>query len=290
MDIVLHYANRYIVDPYILKEESPVSDDDYSVKRQFLVMWGFLYFGALFVYFAMACCTYFMFFIERDSEKHRNNPGGNAAWWKFDAVQVRWEIVTSIWSLAIMSGMTVPIELAVMYKKIGFVYDSIDDYGWTYLLLSPFLFVAFTDCLIYFIHRGLHWGPFYAIHKMHHNYKNTTPFSAFAFHPLDGYAQGLPYHLFVLVLPMHNVMYAVTLSIVGLWTINIHDRMSLHLYGVNDAAHHTIHHTKFNYNYGQYFIFWDWLCGTYMDPFKVAPYTLMEEAEKERELTQKKLA
>lgn len=32
---------------------------------------------------------------------------------------------------------------------------------------------------------------------------------------------------------------------------DIHDRVSLRLFGVNGAAHHTVHHTKFNYNYGQ---------------------------------------
>jgi len=30
--------------------------------------------------------------------------------------------------------------------------------------------------------------------------------------------------------------------------------------------------TGFNYNYGQYFVFWDHLGGTFRDPFKVAPY------------------
>ena len=28
----------------------------------------------------------------------------------------------------------------------------------------------------------------------------------------------------------------------------------------------------FNYNYGQYFVFWDMFGGSYRDPFKYAPY------------------
>jgi lathosterol oxidase len=35
---------------------------------------------------------------------------------------------------------------------------------------------------------------------------------------------------------------------------------------VNGAAHHTIHHLYFNYNYGQYFTLWDKIGGTYRLP------------------------
>ncbi len=94
---------------------------------------------------------------------------------------------------------------------------------------------------------------------------------------------GFPYHLFVFLFPMHHVLYVVLLFLVGFWTMNIHDRVSgcspapapapaparppltvqcaacvyvcvqytFNWWGVNGAAHHTIHHTKFLYNYGQ---------------------------------------
>jgi len=31
-------------------------------------------------------------------------------------------------------------------------------------------------------------------------------------------------------------------------------------------AHHTHHHSKFNYNYGQFFTFWDRVGNTYLSP------------------------
>ena len=71
---------------------------------------------------------------------------------------------------------------------------------------------------------------------------------------------------------MHHISYFVALAFVGLWTINIHDRTSLKIPFVNGSAHHTIHHTGFNYNYGQYFIFWDVIGGSFRDPFLQAPY------------------
>lgn len=35
---------------------------------------------------------------------------------------------------------------------------------------------------------------------------------------------------------------------------------------INSAAHHTIHHLEFNYNYGQYFTLWDRIGGSYKRP------------------------
>ena len=147
-------------------------------------------------------------------------------------------------------------------------------FGWVYLtIVAPTLFLLFSDTCVYWIHRALHHRLLYApIHKLHHKYKETTPFSSYAFHPLDGWLQGCPYHVFVFLFPMHHVSYFCALAIVGLWTINIHDRTTLKLPFVNGAAHHAIHHTGFNYNYGQYFVFWDFLGGSFRDPYKCPPY------------------
>ncbi|MDA9261449.1 sterol desaturase family protein [bacterium] len=147
--------------------------------------------------------------------------------------------------------------------------------GWFYLTVgSPLMFLLFSDTCVYWIHRALHHRLLYApLHKLHHKYKETTPFSSYAFHPLDGWLQGCPYHIFVFIFPMHHMSYFFALAIVGLWTINIHDRTTLRIPFINGAAHHTIHHTGFTYNYGQYFVFWDVFGGSYKDPFKCAPYS-----------------
>lgn len=44
-------------------------------------------------------------------------------------------------------------------------------------------------------------------------------------------------------------------------------------------AHHTIHHSKFLYNYGQFFTFWDRIGGTHMDPYApgVDPFANAQE-------------
>ena len=82
-----------------------------------------------------------------------------------------------------------------------------------------------------------------------------TPWSALAFHPVDGYAQSLPYHISTFILPMHKYLFLVLFVIVQVWTILIHDgdMISGHLLEryINSPAHHTLHHLYFTCNYGQ---------------------------------------
>ena len=89
-------------------------------------------------------------------------------------------------------------------------------------MISPILFITFSDTCIYWIHRALHHKMLYKpLHKLHHRYKETTPFSAYAFHPIDGWLQGCPYHIFVFLFPMHHVSYFISLAQGWMWTINI---------------------------------------------------------------------
>jgi len=125
--------------------------------------------------------------------------------------------------------------------------------------------------MIYWIHRFLHHPTLYGpIHKLHHKWVVTTPFASHAFHPLDGFLQSTPYHIYVFLFPMNKYLYLFLFAAVNFWTISIHDGAGAYN-GViiNGADHHTIHHRLFNYNYGQYFTFWDRICGTHRTPPKV---------------------
>lgn len=142
------------------------------------------------------------------------------------------------------------------------------------------MFVFFSDTLIYFIHLGLHHRLVYKhLHKPHHSFIDTTPFAAFAFHPIDGFLQGVPYQLYVFCLPIHATLHLVTLTAVGVWTINIHDRVTYHIPGINGAGHHRVHHKTFKNNYGQYTVFWDKVFGTFTDPMEWMQQGAKEDRE-----------
>lgn len=46
-----------------------------------------------------------------------------------------------------------------------------------------------------------------------------TPFASHAFHPLDGYLQSIPYHVFIFLFPLHRQTYLGLFVFVNFWTI-----------------------------------------------------------------------
>lgn len=251
VDLVTTF-NEYVLTPFLGHE--PVM----SMGRRIIATWIFLYLGSLAIYFFFGGLDYLVYFYLLGNRLH-----GEAY---LNTMDVRREIRMSVISLLIMSGMSTPAEILI---QLGYSKEYTDpaQYGYMYLLVSPLLFIAFSDCIIYFIHRALHTRWLYRhVHKPHHSFVNTSPFAAFAFHPVDGYMQGVSYHIFVFLFPFHSAVHLVSLVAVSMWTINIHDRVTFGIPGVNGAAHHTIHHTTYKSNYGQYFTLWDKLCGTFRDP------------------------
>ncbi|CAG8718361.1 25909_t:CDS:2 [Dentiscutata erythropus] len=153
---------------------------------------------------------------------------------KFLKNQIRKEITLSVTGFPLTSLVTVPWFLGEVrgYSKL---YDDINDYGFLYGIFSIILYLFFTDMCIYWIHRWLHHPLIYKnLHKPHHRWIIPTPYSSHAFHPLDGYVQSCEY-------------------------------LSSGSF-INGAAHHSLHHLYFNYNYGQYFTLWDKICGSHRFP------------------------
>ncbi|XJO73859.1 hypothetical protein BDV3_004771 [Batrachochytrium dendrobatidis] len=237
-----------ILQPYI-------SDRAFLV-RQCISLFLIEMAGVHLLYFALSSLSYY-FFYDRNLLKHP----------KFLKNQIRREIYLSVTSFPITSIVTVPWFLFEVrgYSKL---YYNVQDYGWPYFALSIFMFIMFTDFGVYWIHRLEHHPSLYWwLHKPHHTWKISTPFASFAFHPLDGYFQSLPIHIFVYLFPMNAYAYLVSFVLIQIWTVSIHDAMYIVKHPwINSAAHHTIHHLEFNYNYGQYFTLWDRIGGSHRYP------------------------
>lgn len=179
MDELLQLVNSYVVDPYILKTDSSTLSPqqtphcpwtvDYSMSRQFFVLWSFLYTSSMVVYLLMATSTFIAFFVR--NRHHFLSPTRheygqtrrftiNPAFWPWDKQQIKSEIWVSTWSLFLMSGLTAVSDMYILCGGAK-IYHHISDYGWTYFIVSPILFLVFTDTLIYWIHRILHWPSVY---------------------------------------------------------------------------------------------------------------------------------
>jgi len=182
--------------------------------------------------------------------------------------QVRFEIQQAITAIPFIAVLTVPCFLLEV-QGFSKMYDSTAAGPglWYDILQFPF-FIAFTDCFIYWIHRGLHHKAVYKhLHKPHHKWVVPTPFASHAFHPLDGFAQSIPYHVFPFLFPLNKFAYIALFTFINIWTVTIHDgEYAMDNSIINSAACHTMHHLYFNYNYGQFTTLWDRLGGSYRRP------------------------
>jgi lathosterol oxidase len=152
------------------------------------------------------------------------------------------------------------------YSKL---YDSLSEAPFPlYNILQFPFFILFTDFFIYWIHRGLHHRSVYkSLHKPHHKWIVPTPYASHAFHPVDGFAQSVPYHLFPFVFPLQKFAFIGLFGFINFWTIFIHDgEYYANSPIINGAACHTGHHLYFNVNYGQFTTLWDRLGGSYREP------------------------
>jgi lathosterol oxidase len=229
------------------------------VPRQLISLIFLTLVGIHVLYFLFAWLSY-KFIFNHDMMRHP----------RFLKNQVKLEIQCSLRAFPGMTMLTLPwFQAEVMgYTKL---YENVDDYGWLYLVASIPFFLLFTDYGIYWVHRILHNPMFYkTFHKPHHKWIIPTPFASHAFHPVDGYLQSVPYHLFIFLFPLHRVLFLGLFVFVNFWTIFIHDSDMITGHPlenvINGPAHHTLHHLYFTVNYGQYFTFSDRIGGSYRHP------------------------
>eukprot|EP01103_Thecamoeba_quadrilineata_P006252 TRINITY_DN15982_c0_g1_i1.p1 TRINITY_DN15982_c0_g1~~TRINITY_DN15982_c0_g1_i1.p1 ORF type:complete len:270 (+),score=19.33 TRINITY_DN15982_c0_g1_i1:67-876(+) len=239
-----------------------------SITVRFLANYIVLLLGGAFFYLFFASLSFYFFFVWGRKTFYPSTLPSDLS------KQIKVEITNASSSLPIMALLMTPFPLLLQYGY-GRIYYSVDDYGWAYLILSVALFIIVTDFSIYWVHRGLHHPIMYKnIHKLHHTYRYTTPFSSHAFHPIDGWAQGVSYYLFCFIFPLHHILFVVLFMFVNIWTISIHDQVDFSGAGLlNSTGHHTIHHVEFSYNYGQYFTIWDRVFLTYKPSTKTHSYS-----------------
>lgn len=228
-----------------------------NVLRQavslFMITWIF---GTL-LYFVFSTASYYTIY-DHAQMKHP----------KFLKNQIKLEINQAVTSMPVMSLLTTPFWLLDVRGWTKLYDTSADGPGLWYDILQVPLFLLVTDACIYLIHRGLHHPLIYKhLHKPHHKWIVATPFASHAFHPVDGWSQSVPYHIFPLVFPLNKYASVALFVFVNFWTILIHDGEYMANNSIiNGAACHTLHHLYFNYNYGQYTTLWDRIGNSYRQP------------------------
>ena len=187
--------------------------------------------------------------------------------------EIAWSMLTAMIFGIIGAGT------AVLWQK-GYtqIYLETQQFPWYWLPLSIALAMLIHETYYYWLHRWMHQPSIYKwVHKIHHDSKITSAWTAFSFHPIEGLLEALITPCIVCVVPMHVYAVLTHLSIMTLTAVINH--LDIEIYPKNNwgnhlgkymigATHHSHHHKYYRYNFGLYFTFWDKWAKTESPKFK----------------------
>lgn len=235
-----------------------------SFEYYSIVLWGII----LCRYFLVAGITYWVFYSSVGrafSRPHRRPPSRSIIWHDIKLSA----IAAGVFALA------AAVILSAYYDGATRLYTNPHAYGLWYLGVSYGAALLLQDAYFYFTHRLFHHPKLLKwVHQGHHRSRYPTPWTSFAFDPLEAVAQALFLVGLIFVLPLHIITVVAVLITMTLWAVINHlgpDRLPVlfphHWLGrwFIGPAHHSVHHLKYSVHYGLYFTFWDRLLGT-QDP------------------------
>lgn len=175
--------------------------------------------------------------------------------------EIKWSIISSL-----IFSVTAAFTVVMWQKGYTKVYENANLYGFWYLPVSLLTYMFLQETYYYWIHRWMHVPSVYKIvHKIHHDSKIASPFTAFSFHPIEALLQAIFLPLLLLLVPIHYYVIIVLLVIMSVSSVVNH--LDIDIYPSNPnhfvnkyiigGKHHARHHKYFKYNFGLYFTFWD---------------------------------
>jgi sterol desaturase/sphingolipid hydroxylase (fatty acid hydroxylase superfamily) len=232
------------------------------------MFYGIAFFGIiLFRYFLVAGGTYFFFYSPFSQALIHSQQPDRTPSWKL----IRHDIKLSVFSAGVFA-VAAAFILTRYSLGITRLYSHAQQYGLWYLGVSYGVVLLLQDAYFYFTHRLFHHPLLFRwLHQGHHRSRYPTPWTSFAFDPLEAIVQSLFLVGIVFVIPLHFITLIAVLMTMTVWAVVNHlgiDRLPLsfphHWLGrwVIGPAHHSMHHLKYTIHYGLYFTFWDKLFGT----------------------------
>lgn len=236
---------------------------DYSFRFYAIAFFGII----LFRYFLVAGGIYlFLYAPFSQALIHPHKPYQPPSW-----KLIRHDIKLSVYS-AVVFALAAAFILSGYGLGITRLYSQAQQYGLWYLGVSYIAVLVLQDTYFYFTHRLFHHPLLFCrFHQGHHRSRHPTPWTSFAFDPLEAIVQSLFLVGIVFVIPLHFITVIAVLITMTVWAVVNHlgiDRLPLSFphhwlgrWGIG-PAHHSIHHLKYTVHYGLYFTFWDQLFNT----------------------------
>ena len=170
-------------------------------------------------------------------------------WWAFVSTLVFVGLASAAWWL--------------YQQGVTRVYEDANKYPLWYLIVSPVLLLVLYETYYYWLHRWMHIPKvFRIVHFIHHESRQPTVFTSFAFHPLEAFLQLAFFPLIVLLIPFHYITLFIVFTLMSVSAVINHSgvevfRSRVMLDHLISSTHHDRHHTHFNRNFGLYFTWWD---------------------------------
>lgn len=147
-------------------------------------------------------------------------------------------------------------------------YTDINEYGWVYFFLSIVVMIIMHDAYSYWTHRLIHHKILFKyVHALHHKFKNPTPWSAFAFHPLESLLTLGIIPIVMFIIPWNHTALIIFITLIIVYDTFIHLGYNFEQLKIfkwqNTPKDHDVHHRNSKFNFGLYFTYWDRLMGTY---------------------------
>lgn len=205
----------------------------------------------------------------------------------FRKIQKRWprlsdygrDVVYSMMSIAIFASMaTIALFLLGAYTNV--YTGPIAGWGAVWFALSFIWMLVLHDTYFYWVHRFMHLKLIFAhVHRVHHRSTNPSPWTAYAFHPIEAVLEAGIILVIAFTLPVHIL--AIICFFLFQIAYNVYGHLGFELFPrdfhktwlgrwVNTSVAHNQHHSRFSGNYGLYFLVWDRAMGTLRPDYDVA--------------------
>lgn len=184
-----------------------------------------------------------------------------------DKLQVKRDIRWSVLSSFVFAASAM-VMIRIWQNGMSLIYLDLSEYPLWYAPISFIIYLIIQDTYFYWTHRLMHKVGFRYIHRPHHETRNPTSWTSFAFHPWEALIQSILLPLLTMWIPIHIGILGLFLILMSAFGVTNH--LGTEIYpsfiekklGIITANHHQIHHTNLKKNFGLFFSFWDKLMGT----------------------------
>jgi sterol desaturase/sphingolipid hydroxylase (fatty acid hydroxylase superfamily) len=234
--------------------------------QEFLARWQFAYFNIGIRYFLMAGVMFFLFYVVFKNAM------------LFRKVQPKFPQMTDYGRDIFYSALSIGIFAAVSVftfttlRPYSNMYDEISQYGTPYYCFTFVWMFFLHDAYFYWAHRLMHHPILFKyVHLVHHKSNNPSPWTAYAFHPLEAVIEAGITTVIAFSIPTHRsailiyMLFQIAYNVYGHLGFEIFpSNMNTHWLGkwFNTSVSHNMHHKYAVKNYGLWTTMWDRAMGT----------------------------